>query len=450
MGVGSAVSAKLPGYRKVLVIILGGLWLSACAPKSQDLPSVDASDILVQKTSGQSQPFAVDVCVDATPSMEGFAADHQSSYVQFMDDLEGALVSAKRTIRFFKFGRSIRQITRDEFRGARNASFYHEAGIFRDTDIELVLDEKKKNPSAGVAQLPGGMKASAATSRVTIALTDLFQKDQDLNVIVQQIKDGCLAHPDCSVGILAIPSAFDGTVYDAHVPSYHYRSTADQTTLRPFYMLMFGPEKSLLQLAEVLSAKKYIDLKKFLIIGPRIVDSFSVEVTHGRAPSGITFHDKSKAGFDVELNLREGFAKADLPLQVHTLRNASAFGFEPARLELRGFREAKGRNVSADKELVLAEPISGQEDSMKVKLTIHPPGRVGNYAYVGELVVGGIKGFAVPKWVSDLSSADPRSNHDPAKTLNLDLLIERLIDASVQQDHHRPTVARFRILVHRQ
>lgn len=63
--------------------------------------------------------------------------------------------------------------------------------------------------------------------------------------------------------------------------------------------------------------------------------------------------------------------------------------------------------------------------------------------------MGRVKGFAIPHWISEFSSANPTSDHDPAKTLNLDRLVERLIAASILQDHHRPTLARFRILIHR-
>jgi hypothetical protein len=444
------------GCRAVLALsILGAFLLSACGSKQKVLPPVSTSDIVVQKVSTQSQPFGVDVCIDATPSMEGFAADADSSYRRFLEDLEGSLVSAVRNVsdvRFFKFGERIRQITREEFRDARSARFYHEPGIFRDTNIELVLENDKKDvrhPLVGSASRHTTAGATAAVPRVTVAVTDLFEKDQDVNVVVQQIKEGCLSHPECSVGILAIPSAFDGVVFDARVPSYRYHSTANSATFRPFYLLMFGPEQQLMQFADVLSANRYIDLGHLLIIGPQIVKSFSVETTRDAAAQGVTLR---KAGggssLDSAFNLRSGFGEAKLTSRISVVRDPSTFSFDPSRVELRAFREERGKGIPAGSELVL-ESVGGTGDSVDLKLTIRPPEQRADYTYVGELAVGSINGFAIPRWISEFSSANPTPDHDSAKTLNLDRLVERLIAASILQDHHRPTLARFRILIHR-
>lgn len=433
-------------HRTILVLWVSAvLLLSACESKRQHLPPMDISDIVIEKTS-QSRAFGVDVCIDATPSMEGFAADPDSSYRKFLEDLEGSLVSAVKNVdgvRFFKFGETIRQVTRDEFRDARNASFYREPGIFRDTDLGLILEQDTRDARPDAA---AGVAAPAG-SHVTVAVTDLFQKDQDVNIVVQQIKDGCLVHPDCSVGILAIPSAFEGVIYDARVPSYPYRSTEDPATFRYFYLLMFGPEQELMRLADVLSANRYIDLRRLLIIGPRIVESFTVETVHDREAQGVTPRKMSGANLSA-FNLRKGFGVAKLISRVKVGRGPSTFAFDPSRAELRAFRKEKGALRPADGELSL-ESISGTADSLELNLTIRPPERKADYVYIGELVVGGVNGYSIPRWISELSSANPTPDHDPAKTLNLDRLVERLVAASILQDHHRPTLARFQIAIHR-
>lgn len=362
------------GCRAVLALsTLGALLLSACGSKPQPSAPLDTSDIVVQKAPAQSPPFGVDVCIDATPSMEGFAADPDSSYRRFLEDLEGSLVSAVRNVsdvRFFKFGETIRQITRDEFRKAQSAGFYHEPGIFRDTNIELILEndtKDAKHPLAGSAAqrtAESATGAPVAVPRVIVAVTDLFQKDQDVNIVVQQIKDGCLVHPDCSVGVLAIPSAFDGVVYDARVPSYQYRSATDPATFRPFYLLMFGPEQQLMQFADVLSANRYIDLNYLLVIGPRIVKSFSVDTTRDAAAQGVTPRKTSGSSLDSAFNLRKGFSEAKLISRVSVVRDPSTFSFDPSRVELQAFRKEKGKSIPADSELIL-ESIGGTGDSVK-------------------------------------------------------------------------------------
>lgn len=438
----------------VLALSVVGLLLVACGSKQQPLPSLDTSDIVIPRTPATQRPFGVDVCIDATPSMEGFATDSDSSYRRFLEDLEGSLVSSVRNvtdIRFFKFGETIRQITRDEFRSSRSSEFYHEPGIFRETDIELILKKNVAHSQGGPSSRRTGTEAKTATGavpRVTVAVTDLFQRDQDVNVVVQQIKEGCLAHPDCSVGILAIPSAFDGIVYDARVPSYHYRTTTDTITFRPFYLLMFGPQQELLEFADVLSAYRYIDLSHLLVIGPQIVKTFSVVMAHDATAQGVTPRKTSGSDLDSAFNLRKGFSEAKLTSRVSVATDPRTFSFEPSRVELRAFRQDKGKILPAGSELTL-ESVGATGDSLELKLTIRPPDQKADYLYVGELCVGSINGFMVPRWISEFSSANPRPDHDPAKTLNLDDLVERLIAASILQDHHRPRLARFRILIHK-
>jgi hypothetical protein len=435
--------------------ILGALLLMACGSKQQPLPSLDISDIVIPKTPAQSRPFGVDVCIDATPSMEGFVADPDSSYRRFLEDLEGSLVSAVRNVsdvRFFKFGETIRQITREESRTARTPGFYHEPGIFRETNVELILKKdvaySQGDPSSQ-RDRTAVVKASAGVApRVTVAVTDLFQRDQDVNVVVRQIKDGCLAYPDCSVGILAVPSAFDGIVYDARVPTYQYRSTMDAATFRPFYLLMFGPQQQLLEFADVLSAYRYIDLSHLLIIGPQIVRTFSVATIRDTAAQGVTSRKASGSGLDSAFNLRKGFSEAKLISRINVASDPRTFSFEPSRVELRAFRQNKGKMLPSGNELTL-ESVGLTGDSLELKLTIRPPDQKADYLYIGELGVGSINGFVAPRWISEFSSTNPRPDHDPAKTLNLDRLVERLVAASILQDHHRPTLARFRILIHR-
>ena len=436
------------------------LALTACGggSKRPAPPALDTSDILVQKKPATRQPFGVDVCVDATPSMEGFAASPDSTYNRFLEDLEGLLVSAVRNvsdIRFFKFGETIREISRGEFRDAQNARFYHEPGVFRDTNIELVLRQDTPGPARSAAVTPAQPLPAATTkpedqvaARVTVVVTDLFQKDQDLNVVVRQIKEGCLSRPECSVGVLAIPSAFDGIVHDARVPSFAYRSTDDPETFRPFYLLMFGPEERLLQFADALSANRYIDLDHLLIIGPRIVKSFSVEVKRDPSASGVTPRKATGSSLDSAFNLRKDFSEAKLTCRATVTLDPHAFAYEPARVELRPFREIRGKLVPAADELAV-DSVGKTEEALEFSVTVRPPAEKGDYVYVAEAVVGGVNGFLVPGWVAKFSSANPTPDHEPAKTLNLDRLVERLIAASLLHDHHQPRLSRFRIVIHK-
>ena len=189
-------------------------------------------------------------------------------------------------------------------------------------------------------------------------------------------------------------------------------------------------------------------MKYLLVIGPRIVKTFSVDTTRDSSAQGVTPRKAGGPGLDSAFNLRKDFGEAKLISRVSIVRDPSTFSFVPSRVELRAFREEKGKRIPADNELAL-ESVGGAGDSVDLKLTIRPPEQKADYVYVGELAVGSVNGFVLPPWISGFSSANPTPDHDPARTLNLDRLVERLVAASILQDHHRPTLARFRILIHR-
>lgn len=418
--------------RAVLPLIAFALFAGGCHEACDSPAPLNTADIVVSKAAGAAHPFGVDICIDATPSMDGFAVPPDSVYRAFLEDLEGSMVSGVKNVsdlRFYKFGERIREMTRGEFRNARSRAFYHEPGIFRATDIELVF------------------RRPADERRVIVVVTDLFQRDQDVNGVVKQIKTRCLSDPRCSVGVMAIPSEFDGTVYDARVPSFPYRSTGDRSTFRPFYLLMFGPEDELRVFADVLSTRKYIDLRRFSLIGSRTVAQFSAETKRDQKSKATTNRKQCGSPLDAAFNLRRGFDEASVTTAVRIAPDAQSFGFNPSRIAVRVFRQSNGKLLPADGEVVTkATP---RVDGAEIASSIKPPAARGDYVYVFELVTGEVNGFVMPRWIADFTSSDPRPEHDPAKTLNLDRFVEQLIATSVLDDHHQPKLARYRVLIHK-
>jgi hypothetical protein len=429
-----------------LPLIAFALFAGGCHEACDSPAPLNTADIVVSKAGGAAHPFGVDICIDATPSMDGFAAPPNSVYRAFLEDLEGSMVSGVKNVgdlRFYKFGERIREMTRDEFRNARSRAFYHEPGIFRATDIELVFRTPDQVRASAAAVTP----IQRPERRVIVVVTDLFQRDQDVNGVVKQIKTRCLSDPRCSVGVMAIPSEFDGTVYDARVPSFPYRSTGDRATFRPFYLLMFGPEDELRVFADVLSSRKYIDLRRFSLIGSRTVAQFTAETKRDLKSTATTNHKQCGSPLDAAFNLRRGFDEASVTTAVRITPDAQSFGFNPSRIAIRVFRQSNGKLLPADGEVVTkATP---RADGVEIASSIKPPGAKGDYVYVFELVTGEVNGFVMPRWIADFTSSDPRPEHDPARTLNLDRFVEQLIATSVLDDHHQPKLARYRVLIHK-
>lgn len=115
----------------------------------------------------------IDIYIDATTSMEGFAVNTSSKYSQFLDQLEASSLSAWRNadINFFKFGQIVKPIDRAQFLSAKNdIKFYKEPGIFMTTYIDSVISKTD-------------------TKRLSVLITDLFQNEGDVNMMVD-VKSG--------------------------------------------------------------------------------------------------------------------------------------------------------------------------------------------------------------------------------------------------------------------
>ena len=75
---------------------------------------------------------------------------------------------------------------------------------------------------------------------LVVIVTDLFQDNRDLTVLVSQIKKHYI-QKGYEVGILGLRSEFDGTVYDLGDAPLSYQSTPENPeTFRPFYLLVLG------------------------------------------------------------------------------------------------------------------------------------------------------------------------------------------------------------------
>lgn len=240
----------------VVCVLLAGGCSNGCrdhAPATGSGPAIDRTDI-VGPTTTQSA-IRADVYVDGTVSMEGFASSH-TRYVKFLEDIEAALTGAwsSSQVKYFKFGTVVRELPdRKEFLGAATRAFYHEKGLSANTAIDLVI-------------------AQASEANLSILITDLFQTEGDFNAMATAVKDYFLKKGK-AVGVLAIPSEFDGVVYDARVPAYRYTSSAEASTRRPFYAILVGNSADIERLLDVMSKSAYIDRSLFTLIGPHVIST---------------------------------------------------------------------------------------------------------------------------------------------------------------------------------
>lgn len=200
----------------------------------------------------------IDIYIDATTSMGGFAVGEKTIYSQFIDQLEASALSAWKSadVKYYKFGTKIKVINRAEFLKAKNnQSFYRERGFLEKTYIDSVI--KKTD-----------------VKRLSVVITDLFQDEGDVNNMVEQIRSQCF-RKNIMVGFLGIKSEFDGLVFDTPNNPGGYRLKTEE---RPFYALFFGDPSRMEKLFEVLKTTEFVKENQLLLISNHIMKSSSVTI----------------------------------------------------------------------------------------------------------------------------------------------------------------------------
>jgi len=364
----------------------------------------------------KTEQISIDIYVDATTSMEGFAVNNSSRYSQFLDQLEASGMSAwkKADIKFFKFGQIIKPIDRTQFLSAKNnLDFYREPGIFKNTYIDSVV----KNTDS---------------KRLSVLITDLFQNEGDVNTMVEKIKEKCFAN-NIAVGILGIKTDFKGTVYDVPGrPSYPLT-----TNERPFYAIVFGNNDNLESLFDALKTKPFVNDNQVLIFSKYIIESFKVSMIKTRESK---FVNKKAATADVynvfDFSMKKEGKEARFDLELDLRRRNRSPDFLEKNLEIIAFKKATTDSKPASQDSVATNDISIENikrngDKLSATLILHNEDGPGNYSYIVYLKANELSGLQTPKWIKDFSTDEPvPKTASENKTLNLDKLCTTLLVAN--------------------
>lgn len=405
-------------------VLAAGLLATGCTPADRSANAawtVDTAGV-TGCTAPRTDSARVDLYVDATVSMNGYVADPNSRYDQFLEGLESAAQTTWRRadVHFYRFGERAEELRRPAFLEAKSPAFYTE----KITGIDQVVD-------------------CGSPSEVRVIVTDLFQSEGDVNAIVGRLKDRCFQRGR-AVAVLGETSQFRGKVYDAKVPAYPYASTADPASYRPFYALILGAPEALDPFLASLSARAGGARLPYATVAPTIVRHYSV--TMRKAPGTREFNPQAPIGpyqfsFALLKNQRGGTVLAD----VVATPSPGAFPLRADQLELVAYRRAvtggaKARGDSTETQDVTLQRAmqSGSSqggDSLHLTLAVTPPSAPGTYAYKLVLRAPAVGGFSDPAWVTQYSSDNPTPTVDANKTLNLATFVRdlRLAASSVTQ-----------------
>ncbi|MFQ5640004.1 MAG: hypothetical protein ACE5IR_18650 [bacterium] len=416
------------------------LWGVACGKQPPEISwTYSDADVIGKSGHNNTSAINIDIYLDATLSMVGFAKTRSSIYNRFLDELEIAAAGSWKTanVQFFKFGTKIKPIDRQGFKAAKAPAFYRERGIFERTNIDSVINRTNNE-------------------RVSVILTDLFQDDGDVNSIVLQIKEKCFVR-GVQTAVLAVPSDFNGTVFDARVAPYRYKSVpGDKSTYRPFYALMFGEERNLQRMLEFLKTAEYVDEEYILIISRRLIKKFKARVTKARKSRSLNMRkmrtpDRYPHHFG--FSLRKGKATGTILAGIRFERAPHTADFQKRALELMVFRKSSlpGAKITAQDSVLASDlKLTGLErdgDSLTATIDLDLAEPPGIYSYLVYLQLPQNGGFELPRWIDVFSSQNPTASRDPNKTLNLRKFVIDLMRAS--QSFSQPQIAKFYMTVYK-
>lgn len=389
--------------------------LQGCSTKLPDPRWTDDTSVVnVAKESIQNN-IDIDIYIDATTSMEGFAVDEMTVYSQFIDQLEASSLSAWKSadVKYFKFGERTREIGRPEFLTAKNNKmFYRENGIFLETYIDSVI--KKTD-----------------TKRLSVVITDLFQNEGDVNSMVNKIKTQCF-FDGIMVGVLGIKSKYIGTVYIEDQNNTHYPLNDE----RPFYALFFGAPYNMEKLFEALKAKDFVKEEQIQLISNHILKSANVSIVKTRESK---FVNKKAPRIQInnsfDFSMKKEGKEASFNFELTFDRNTRCIDFKENTIEAIVFKKSiqDANNVNPDSVLtkdIKLENIIRQGNKITATLVLNNEDPVGNYSYLIYLLPNQMNGFLLPSWISNFSTDNPvQGTPSGSQTYNLEKLISRLLVA---------------------
>jgi hypothetical protein len=238
--------------------------LTACGPDQQTIscaPPAAAEPNSLTPTDG----IQLSVLIDGTPSMQGYVNNLSSSrYAQTLKLIDSASstgwTGAKSAVKYYRFGTKKQVIDRETYLRSQLPAFYQGGADFSVSRIDTALDK-------------------LAPDRLDVVVTDLYQKDADVQVVQNQLKDRYLEQ-GYGVGILAIKSEFNGTIYDVGLSGqrFGYSTVGKAPTLfHPFYVMVLGSYGNIQHYYEQLQKNGLGDVEhQFTVFYPQPVRQVSV------------------------------------------------------------------------------------------------------------------------------------------------------------------------------
>ena len=398
---------------------------------------------------------------DATLSMQGFVVPGSTRYTQICRYLESVIVSGweNGSVDFFRFGEQVEPIDRNTYLNLSQTEFYENSRIFRETFIQKIIDHEAQLTHDEVEEsatteesitIPEETDKNNKESPLVVIVTDLFQDNRDLTVLVTQLKEQYI-QKDLEVGLLGIRSEFDGTVYDLGEAPLPYRSTpGNPETFRPFYLLVLGRHADIFRYFNRIKANGLPDAKTIIFSRYLVNSLLSFEGTENKTENlnikTMNFNERQNPRLkQYEIVNSSDPAKISAKMLYVPLPHAMSFDSDTFEVSIIATGSDEGETkISKDAQeylkvtSTLLKNENGKEElNVDFSLDSLSLPRKSVYLY-GVTLSPNVDKYWAPEWCSDWDMGDERNG---AKTLNLVNFVRDL--SLVTARTHRPKIAQF-------
>ena len=431
---------------------------------TSDITPGDISDRLVAR-----------IYFDATLSMQGFVVPGSTRYTQMCPYLESVIVSGwtDGKVNFFRFGEHVESIDRDTYLRVGSKDFYENENINRETLIQKIIDhedqfvsdqitinnapeestelEINNTPEEGseVVAPTEEVNESSKENRLVVIVTDLFQDNSDINLLVTQLKEKYIQN-GFEVGLFGLRSQFDGKVYDTGIgedPIIHKSNPENPETFRPFYLLILGRHADIAHYFDCLTAKGFpeaqtIIFSRYLVSPLLSFDGASVESSNLIRKTFVDDQDPRLKQFEIRKDSNP--AKISAKLEYVLLPHVMPFDSDTLEVSIIAKHAPIGEiEISPDAQecLEVTSTPSKNEDGneLTVEFNIASSTLPGKAVYLYEVTLSpGIDTYRAPDWCSEW---DMGSERNGSKTLNLVNFVRDLSQVTARM--HHPKIAKF-------
>ncbi len=413
----------------VIPISIITLGLMGCPPNNTATWDFPKSSLI--QTVSSSENLEVDVYLDATTSMQGFASATSNNFTQLIDDIELVTrnVWKQTDLRFYKFGTKVDSLNREQFiQGKSNPKFYAD----RFTANQVNIDKAVVNTDP---------------ERVSIIITDLFYKGQDINSVVAALNESCIKK-GIEIGVLTVSTPFTGVVADV-TPAVTLKDE-----IRPLYVLIFGNRANINRVFEAFKNKPYITPNNKLLVSRYPLNDYEVNVIkHKNKDNNAINSDQGSVAKYKEygnvfgFKLKEKGKEALLDFELIVKADEAFPAYDAGNIQFTGYKKGAKDTDSVKTDELSFRDIQVEGNKITGKIAVSNKNKEDGFSYMVTVGFNNTKPLIMPGWVKNYDTDQYTDASPKDKTIYLNKLCSEVFTYNTTYNH--PVIGKFYLYLRR-